>query len=462
MANLGQTDGVHNNQEHPDHLRNKVVQIISGTANGCLKELGYQPDFKTKMQQAEQVIDNLRMDNSRLYIDNRTMRSHLALQNDRISFHESSADDQWKRTVDLREKNHFLRQHNAELKAKYEAHVAGLPNERAYATLLSELEKFQGLYRQAIAENTTLRFEVQRLTDQCTKHGLYTKPHVGGSQGPSSAAVEASDGRLQNGAASQQYHRRPGSSSAYSLSPAQFTATNYPPMFSENSVWSPETATSSGPPTRSSSTNPSRQQIIDLTEDHKTAPRKRARVESEENQLGTRSISCATSSIPHPASPPQKKVPNPPTSEDATALSGQVQPVLETGGASPAPSVGGQLPLSASYPTIIQQTADQSATVADVEMDSEEQRAHLEQCLEEVMESQADGSRICRLCVYRHEVKAMSQPPKRWADEPLEELVAHCQENHPIAWKGLLDAEEEDEEEEEENSSITIPACGNS
>lgn len=163
---------------------------MSGTANGCLKELGYQPDFKLKLQKAENIIDTLRMDNSRLYIDNRTMRSHLALQNDRISFHESSADDQWRRTVDLREKNHFLRQHQAELKARYEAHVAGLPNEQAFKTLLSELEKSQGMYRQAIAENTSLRFEVQRLTDQCKKHGLYTKPHMPGSQGSPSVTAE--------------------------------------------------------------------------------------------------------------------------------------------------------------------------------------------------------------------------------------------------------------------------------
>lgn len=159
---------------------------MSETANGCLKELGYKPDFKRRLKQAEKTIDDLRMDNSKLYIDNRTMKAHLALQNDRISFHESSADEQWRRNVQLREKNYHLELQYGELKARYEAHVQGLPNEQAWSRLLCDLDKANQIYRQAVAENTTSQFEVQRLTDQCKKHGIFKKPHVRGSLAASS------------------------------------------------------------------------------------------------------------------------------------------------------------------------------------------------------------------------------------------------------------------------------------
>lgn len=111
------------------------------------------------------------------------MKAHLALQNDRISFHESSADSQWRRTLELREQNYHLTQQYGELKAKYEAHIAGLPDVQAWARLLSEVDKANIAYRHAIAENTAAQFEVQRLTDQCKKHGIFKKPHIPGSRG---------------------------------------------------------------------------------------------------------------------------------------------------------------------------------------------------------------------------------------------------------------------------------------
>jgi regulator of replication initiation timing len=142
------------------------------------------PEFQQRIKQADTMIENLKFQNAKLFVENRTMNSHLAVQNDRISFHESSADEQWRHTVDLRERNHLLHMQQAELRKKYEAHVAGLPNEQAYRQLLADLEHVQGQYRQAVSENTTLRFEVQRLTDQCIKHGLFVRQQ-GSAQPPS-------------------------------------------------------------------------------------------------------------------------------------------------------------------------------------------------------------------------------------------------------------------------------------
>jgi hypothetical protein len=170
-------NSLHNYQQSDSNesLRSKVVEIVSQSANGCLKELGYHPDTNIRLSQAESTIARLKLDNAKLYIDNRTLTSHLALQNDRIGFYDYSVDDQWRKTVTLHEENHHLTKQYMDLKSLYEATVTGLPIEQAYKKLLNETEQVHKLYRQAIGETTTLKFEVQRLTDQCIKHGLFAR-----------------------------------------------------------------------------------------------------------------------------------------------------------------------------------------------------------------------------------------------------------------------------------------------
>ena len=54
-------------------LREKIVEILSNTANGCLIELGYYPGITQKMKQLEATNVTWQTENVKLYDDNRRL-----------------------------------------------------------------------------------------------------------------------------------------------------------------------------------------------------------------------------------------------------------------------------------------------------------------------------------------------------------------------------------------------------
>lgn len=114
----------------------------------------------------------------------------------------------------------------------------------------------------------------------------------------------------------------------------------------------------------------------------------------------------------------------------------------------------------------------------DVRTDTENDRMKHAEWVDEIMEEgDAEGNRICRLCAsapstltihslliifclssVRHELQLVSTPPVPWIGASLDQLVSHCQSEHPAAWKQVLEAEDEDEGEEDETSQNGVSA----
>jgi hypothetical protein len=58
----------------------------------------------------------------------------------------------------------------------------------------------------------------------------------------------------------------------------------------------------------------------------------------------------------------------------------------------------------------------------------------------------------------RHSLNLIAEVPKPWVGASLDELVKHCQNEHPAAWQKLLAGGDEDEDEEEEDEDKELQA----
>lgn len=110
-----------------------------------------------------------------LEIKNRDLSAHLALANSRIDFSKQDIHSMWKEVIYYREKYHVLHRQHQEVLRAHSACSNG-PPEQPYIHLVQELEKLQDMYRHILGQNTTLKFEVQRLTQQCVTAGLIPPP----------------------------------------------------------------------------------------------------------------------------------------------------------------------------------------------------------------------------------------------------------------------------------------------
>lgn len=127
------------------------------------------------LKAADSDITRLKAEKKVLENKNRDLSAHLALANNRIDFSKHDAHAMWKEVIYYREKYHALqRQHQEALRAH--STCATGPPEQPYSHLLQELEKMQEMYRHILGQNTTLKFEVQRLMQQCVNAGLIPPP----------------------------------------------------------------------------------------------------------------------------------------------------------------------------------------------------------------------------------------------------------------------------------------------
>jgi len=65
-------------------LHDKIVEILSNTANGCLNELGYYPGIAQKLKELETTNKTWQVENVKLYEDNRRLLNTLREQHERL------------------------------------------------------------------------------------------------------------------------------------------------------------------------------------------------------------------------------------------------------------------------------------------------------------------------------------------------------------------------------------------
>lgn len=127
------------------------------------------------LKAADSDIARLKAEKKILESKSRDLSAHLALANNRIDFAKLDTHAQWKEIAYYREKYHSLQRQHQEVLRAHSTCAAG-PPEQPYGHLLQELERLQDMYRHTLGQNATLKFEVQRLMQQCVNAGLIPPP----------------------------------------------------------------------------------------------------------------------------------------------------------------------------------------------------------------------------------------------------------------------------------------------
>ena len=148
---------------------------MASNANNAIAELGFNPNVLRALKNADS--DATRLKAEKKILDNRCrdLSAHLALANNRIDFSNQDAHAMWREVIYYREKYHVLQRQHQEVLRAHSACATG-PPEQPYIHLLQELEKLQDMYRHILGQNTTLKFEVQRLMQQCVNGGVIPLP----------------------------------------------------------------------------------------------------------------------------------------------------------------------------------------------------------------------------------------------------------------------------------------------
>ncbi|KAG5639288.1 hypothetical protein H0H81_004949 [Sphagnurus paluster] len=129
--------------------QSRIVEILAGTANGCLTELGYYPGMPQRLQELEIQNARWQSENVKLFQDNRSLTRALR-----------ETESQYKNTIHILENNikTLNQEKNLALK-RNEALMAG--QSPAYKQLLVEYQKLQGYYNTALHEITLFRSHEQ-------------------------------------------------------------------------------------------------------------------------------------------------------------------------------------------------------------------------------------------------------------------------------------------------------------
>ncbi|KAF8165478.1 hypothetical protein B0H34DRAFT_671312 [Crassisporium funariophilum] len=69
----------------PNETRTKIVEIVSGTVNGCLSELGYFPGLALKLKELESINEQYKLENVKLFQDNQRLVSMIKEQNEQLA-----------------------------------------------------------------------------------------------------------------------------------------------------------------------------------------------------------------------------------------------------------------------------------------------------------------------------------------------------------------------------------------
>ena len=140
--------------------RQKIVEIIAGTANGCLSELGYFPGMPQRFKELEDQNAQWRLENMKLFQDNASLLELIHQQNERIK--EMRAPDS--------EKNIRIMELNSELQKtriqRDELARAQSASNRTPSQLQQDFAILQGDYLRIITGYRSKCAEVERLQHQ--------------------------------------------------------------------------------------------------------------------------------------------------------------------------------------------------------------------------------------------------------------------------------------------------------
>jgi len=136
-------------------LRSRVVEILAGTVNGCLSELGYFPGMHQRMLELQQVNAKWQSENVNLFQDNQKLARSLREQNERSKVITGSDDQKIRAIEALEEKVRGLTEERANLVSK---------QNEVYHRLYSDYTKLSGLYGAAVNEIDQLRKHIQKIT----------------------------------------------------------------------------------------------------------------------------------------------------------------------------------------------------------------------------------------------------------------------------------------------------------
>ncbi|KAF8812311.1 hypothetical protein BYT27DRAFT_6413630 [Phlegmacium glaucopus] len=162
---VSNVNGTHNLPPRPPsntiaQTRQKIVEILAGTANGCLAELGYFPGMPQRLKELEHQNEQWKLENMKLYQDNASLLELIHQQNERIKQMHFPDSEKNVRIMELDAELQKTRSERDEL-ARVQAAMNSTPSQlqQNFTHLQSDYIKVVNVYR-------ILRAEVGRLQDQ--------------------------------------------------------------------------------------------------------------------------------------------------------------------------------------------------------------------------------------------------------------------------------------------------------
>lgn len=140
--------------------RQKIVEILASTANGCLAELGYFPGMPHKFKELEVQNKNWQTENVKLFEDNKRLMGMLNAQNESLKWMKVPEMEKIQRIKDLEQENQALRLQREDLLRRPIADGNGQPLQQGqitYAQLQHEHSNLLDTYRLAYNEVQRLR-----------------------------------------------------------------------------------------------------------------------------------------------------------------------------------------------------------------------------------------------------------------------------------------------------------------
>lgn len=139
-------------------MRQKVVEILASTANGCLQELGYYPGMPARLQELEARNKNWQSENVKLYEDNKRLVETMRAQDENLRLLNAPETEKIKRITNLELENRTLKmQLDQIMKIKSNADLIPIGQDQTYAKLHREYMALTETYNRAYQEIIQLR-----------------------------------------------------------------------------------------------------------------------------------------------------------------------------------------------------------------------------------------------------------------------------------------------------------------
>lgn len=151
--------------------RNRVIEVLAGTANGCLSELGYYPGMPQRMAEMEQQNRQWQTENVKLFEDNRRLVEVIRSQNERLDWSRLPDANRIAKITELQEENRFLKSQRDEL-LKLVATSGGTPTRQpSYEQLYAEYCKLAEAHRGVLNEVNRLKQKISAQSQQNASAG---------------------------------------------------------------------------------------------------------------------------------------------------------------------------------------------------------------------------------------------------------------------------------------------------